>query len=352
MIIGLRQTGKTTLAKEICSRFSYQQFNFDLASDRAEFFEQTRHSLSAFAERYRGQLLFIDEVQKLPESTSIIKHLHDQYGFRFLLTGSSALKLRRAAGDTLAGRVRIWHLYPLSFTELLIQRDELAMGAPVPPERGRALLEQALVYGALPRLINLPPAEQAPYLRDFMDTILVQDALEISALRKSTKLVALARYLALQIGQLVNVNELAQLTELSRASVYHYMEVLEQLSLIVRLRPISVSGRTAISVKEKVYFTDLGLRNALVNNFEPLNVRLDRGQLLENAACLGLKRQLDYNRATYELGFFRSPAGSEIDLVLKQGKREELFEVKTRRTWRPPVGVTAITPDNAWEYLR
>lgn len=352
LLLGLRQSGKTTLAKTVSAGIPAQSFNFDLVSDRKEFSGQSRHSLAVFAKRYADHLIVIDEVQKFPESIEVIKHLSDHEQMRFLLTGSSEIKITKGVGDSLAGRVKTFHLYPLSITEIMTQRKKSIRKVSVPYDEAQQIMREILISGSLPRLQTMPFADHASYLRDYTDALLSKDILEIVDVKKSTKVYALARFLALQIGQLVNVNELALMTELSRATVYHYLDILEQMSIIWRARPIAANARKAIATKCKIYFTDLGVRNALVNDFSAFESRLDRGHLLENAVALGLKRQYEYASVPAEIGFFRSEGGSEIDLVVKENNEEKLYEVKSSPRARSRMrNVQTITVENAYEFL-
>lgn len=124
------------------------------------------------------------------------------------------------------------------------------------------------------------------------------------------------------------------------------------MGLILIASPISTNERESISKATKIYFTDLGVRNALVNNFDDYQVRADKGQLLENAVFVGIKRQLDYQRTQYQLGFFRSPYKAEIDIVKKHNQTEELFEIKTSTGKRKGLrNVTYISLDTAQKYL-
>ncbi|HEY4519253.1 MAG TPA: ATP-binding protein [Candidatus Paceibacterota bacterium] len=352
LILGLRQTGKTTLAKAVCLEKGYQMFNFDLLSDRREFERVDRHSLADFAERYKDKVILIDEVQKMPEATSIIKHLFDNYKLRFVLTGSSELKIRKNFGDTLAGRTKVFHLYPLSIKELLTQERKIKETENPSLDLAQIKLQKYLVFGSLPNIENIKPEEYALHLKNFAETLLSKDVLEISGIKKSTKLYGLAKLLAWQVGQLVNVNEVAMLAELSRPTVYSYLDILEQMNIISRAHAVSINERKAISEKFKVYFTDLGVRNALINNFENLQTRLDIGALLENAVYMGIKRQLDYEHRTYKMGFFRSKTGSEIDIVAQYNGKTYLYEVKTSDRFQRKKGVVSyITKSNAWKYL-
>jgi len=351
LILGLRQTGKTTLVKSVCEGKKCQFFNFDLVSDRQEFLNANRHSLADFFERYKDRIIVIDEVQKMPEAAEIIKYLYDRYGMKFILTGSSELKIKKNFGDSLAGRLRTYRLYPLSIKEILVQKNKMRENEDLDYEQAQNKVLKYLVYGSLPVLENIAREEHHIFLRDFTEALLSKDILEMAEIKKSTKIYALARFLALQIGQLVNVNELAMLAEISRPSVYNYLDILEQMNIIIKARPISTNEKWAISEKFKVYFTDLGIRNFLVNNFESFNGRLDQGALLENAAYVGIKRRLDYEQKIYKMGFFRSKTGSEIDIVVKT-KKESLYEVKAFKKFTSKKGkIKYITKENIWRYL-
>lgn len=131
-----------------------------------------------------------------------------------------------------------------------------------------------------------------------------------------------------------------------------FVDIFEQLSLIHRAAPMSTNERESITKATKIYFTDLGVRNTLVNNFDDYNLRSDRGQILENAVFMGIKRQLDYRRDTYQLGFFRSRSQSEIDIVKKVNNVQELYEIKSSAGKDKRRGnIIYITIDTAHEYL-
>jgi len=299
--------------------------------------------------RYRDFVLLVDEVQKSPEAIPIIKHLYDQYRLKFVLTGSSELKIKKGVSDTLAGRLKIFRLYPLSLKEINAQSEASSPKSPVPYDKAQTLLQKVLVYGSLPAVSNLPPENWAGYLKDFTETLLSKDVLEVATIRNPAKIVHLAKLLAQQVGQLVNVNELSVLTELSRSTIYEYLDILEQLSIIKRSYPLSTNERRAISNKCKVYFTDLGMRNYLVGNFNPLNSRLDGGSLLENFAFLDLARILDYSEQSYSLGFFRAENGSELDIVLRHSGREQLLEVKKTNHRKRTNHVTYLSLENIYQ---
>lgn len=355
LILGMRQVGKSTLALNLGDKMGgYVRFNFDLVGDRQEFVGQDRHALAIFAEKYKNNIIIVDEVQKMPEATAVVKHLYDTYGMKFVLTGSSEVKIRRGLGDTLAGRVHEERLYPLTLEEINVQAD-----LSFDPEAefnnydvNQQNLLKYLVYGSLPQLSNIEFGQYRMYLEDLVNTLISKDVLEISGTRKTTQVYLLARLIALQVGQLVNFNELAANTELSRESVYRYIDIFEQMGLILRAKPMSTNERKAISKATKIYFTDLGVRNALVGDFSDWKMRPDRGSLLENAVFVGIKKANDYTGRRADVGFFRSKYGAEIDVVEREGGRQRLFEVKTsERQVRGKKGVELITLANAQKYL-
>lgn len=357
LILGPRQTGKTTLAESIVDKNRLIRFNFDLVEDIQQFKSLDRTSLDLFAKNNHGKYVIIDEVQKYPPATGVVKFLYDSYkqsDLKFILTGSSEIKIRRGAGDTLTGRVYEAKLYPLSLSEINIQsgftfesENEYSNF-----QENQNQLQKYLIYGSLPSLQNIPLPEYMNFIRGYVNNLFSKDLLEIGNIRKSTQALLLAKLLAQQIGQLVNFNELAVNTELNRETVVRIINIFEQIGLITIASPISTNERESISKAAKIYFIDLGVRNFLVNNFENCNLRQDKGQLLENAVFVGMKRQLDYKRDFYRLGFFRSPYGKEIDIVKKTDKAEELYEVKfSGKPRRMSPNVTLINFDTAQKYL-
>lgn len=357
LILGPRQVGKSTLARSLAPSDQQIAFNFDYRLDIETFVHKDRHELAVFAENNRGKTIIIDEVQKAPEATGIVKHLHDnfkQFELKFILTGSSEVKIRQDIGDSLTGRVYEVRLYPLSLSEIDIQSGQTFETEKEYSnyDHNQTLLQKYLVLGSLPPSLNMSPAHYKEYLREYVNSLFSKDILEISGARKPLQILTLAKHLALQIGQLVNLNELAGNVELQRASIYKYLDVFEQIGLIHIAKPISTNERESISHATKIYFTDLGIRNALINNFDDFDLRADKGQLLENAVFVGLKRQLDYQRQPYKLGFFRSPHGTEIDIVKKMDHLEVLYEVKTSQKKKGRLkNVTLVNLDTAQKYL-
>jgi predicted AAA+ superfamily ATPase len=351
LILGARQTGKTTLARSLAEPHETIRFDFDILDDINRFSNMDRESLHLFAITNREKYILIDEIQKYPPATATIKYLYDNFkteNLKFILTGSSEIKIRQGLGDTLTGRVYEVRLYPLSLTEIMIQSGNISHS-----QEDQLQLRKYLIYGSLPASQNLSLSDYPSFLKEYVNNLLSKDVLEFGKIRKSAQVFLLAKLLAMQIGQLVNFNELATNTHLSRETVMRFIDIFEQLGLTYRVSPISTNERESIVKASKIYFTDLGIRNALINNFDDINIRLDRGQIIENAIFMGLKRQLDYKRDPYQLGFFRSSTGSEIDIVKKVNDVQELFEIKSSlKKGRNTNNVVYITSENAIDYLR
>lgn len=357
LLLGARQTGKTTLAESLVRPLKTVRFNFDLVDDVQKFSSFDRESLSTFVTTYAHHDILIDEVQKYPEATGTIKYMYDTYkdkGLRFILTGSSEMRIRHGIGDSLTGRVYEVRLYPLSLAEINIQSglpfDFSAEWNNI--QENQSLLRKYLVFGSLPASQNIPFAEYSQFLKEYVNNVFSKDLLEIGNLRKPVQALFLAKLLAHQIGQLINVNELALHTELNRETVLRFLDYFEQLGMISIATPLSTNERESILKAKKIYFTDLGVRNALINHFDEYNLRVDKGQLLENAVYMGIKRQLDYQRIPYQLGFFRSSHGSEIDIVKKVDNTQSLYEIKTSHSKTKKTDhVTYITLENAQQFL-
>ena len=350
LILGARQTGKTTLARSLADPINSIRFDFDLPDDIHKFTQMDRQGLYLFAHANAGKYILIDEVQKYPPATGIIKYLYDNFKeqkLKFILTGSSEIKIRQGLGDTLTGRVYEVKLYPLSLSEIQIQSGLVGN-----VQNEELELRKYLIYGSLPASQNLPLAQYPNFLREYIGNVFSKDILELGKIRKSTQVFLLAKLLAGQIGQLVNFNELATNTQLSRETVMRFVDIFEQLGLTYRAAPISTNERESISKATKIYFVDLGIRNALINNFDDFNIRPDRGQILENVVFMGLKRQLDYKRDPHQLGFFRSASGSEIDIVKKVNDTQELFEIKSSARKKKTANIIYITSENAISYLK
>lgn len=334
VLLGPRQVGKTTLIKSIIPENQLLEFNFDLIEDRRIFTDSSKISVQHLISTMRNQsktILFVDEIQKEPTAFDTVKYIFDNYkDIKIILSGSTALELQKGVFETLAGRAVFLKLLGLSPEEIYHQlngfqekhedfKDELLL-------RGsKEILERSATYGTYPSVYfsDNPLSE----LESLANNISLRD-LEILG-KNREKFFHLVKLLALQIGSLISLEELSSLTELSKVTVYEYIDKLEQLFIIYRAEPLDLSKRKSISRGFKVYFWDLGLRNYFANDFMEFSQNPNNGCLFENFVINNFKKKNLYKNLKQEIGFFRNANQSEIDIVVKSDHDQiSLYECK------------------------
>lgn len=286
LVLGARQVGKTTLLCTLSERltrqgFSVRYLNCDLEEERRAVDTTSRVLLDRLVEGH--DTLFIDEVQRLENPGLILKILVDGYpGVKILATGSSSFEVRQRISETLTGRYVDFLLYPISLAEALQYagiKDDLALRKP----SADALLSDVLRYGLYPEIyLEANPATKRLYLSKLVESYLFKDVLSFHRIRYSQTIMDLARALAYQIGSEVNENELANRLKIDRKTVLSYIDLLEKSFVIIRLQPFSGNLQREIGRNSKIYFIDLGIRNALIDDFNDIDIRSDRGALWEN----------------------------------------------------------------------
>ena len=332
LIFGARQVGKTTLLLIVQQELEnsgrrVRYINCDIQEERQAINTTARALLDRLVQD--KDVLLIDEAQNLDNPGLILKILYDLYPeVQFAATGSSSFDLRNRVSDPLTGRFIDFALYPLSFGEILAVAPigaDLAFRKPYADN----LLENLLLYGLYPEIYT--EADQSfrkEHLTRLVDSYLFKDIIAFDRIRRSQTVVDLTRALAYQIGNLVSETELASRLKIDRKTVMNYMEILEKSFVIVRLTPFSNNPRQEIGKQMKVYFTDLGIRNALIGDFNPLMVRSDVGALWENFVIIERLKFLAYQRQTTQPHFWRSYQGAEVDYLEVDGKAIKPFEIK------------------------
>ncbi len=368
VLLGARQVGKTTLVRKIFPQASY------LIVDN----EPIKSALERYDPAVYKQLLgttddfvVVDEIHKLNDPGRAAKIFFDQLSaYKLIITGSSAFNIKNKASESLAGRKIDYHLYPLTLSEYLVQSglesglslspmEKLVHGKKMEKVVKRydhtAILDNILVYGSYPAMLS--HQRDAIYLTNLIDSVVFKDLVELSLLENKAAALSLLKLLAYQIGSLVNYAELADRLGISARTVKRYVELFEQSFIIFTLRPYSSRKRDEITKMPKVFFYDLGLRNALVNNFEPLHVRGDTGQLFENFIVTELLKYNYYGNFGYSFNFWRTKSGSEMDLVLsKPGSDLLAVEIKNKSqrinraflARHQGAKLTIVSRDNYW----
>jgi hypothetical protein len=337
VILGARQVGKTTLVEHVLAGQPAVFLDLDVEVDKARF-----QAAAALAPRDglrslgNPSVLVIDEAQRLPETSRIVKGWHDaRLPAKFLLLGSSSLNLLDQAARSLTGRNRKMVLPPLLFSETLdTQVWADANAAPghlcrhFAPQL-RAFLMQRLSFGSYPEIVTSDQPTQL--LRELSSDYLWKDVLQAGLVKTPDPIKRLLLLLAHQAGSEVSVNELATHLQMARPTVDRYLDLLEHTFVIFRLPSFSTNPRKEIAKSQKVFFWDTGIRNALLNTFSTDEFRPDIGALWENWVIAEAAKRNALLGSPAELFFWRTRAQSEVDLVVKQGDGLQAFEIK----WSP-----------------
>lgn len=300
-------------------------------------------SVAAYRRLVEGvDLLVIDEAQAIPEVGAVLKLMVDQVeGLRLLVTGSSAFDLANLSGEPLTGRAHHHPLYPLSQRELGRRENHLET---------RQRLEERLVYGSYPEVVNLPDgASRQRYLSELVNAYLMKDLLTFDGVRNAAKLLSLLRLVALQIGREVSLEELARQLQMSKNTVDRYLDLLTKVFVLRRVGGYSRNLRKEIVKNARWYFYDNGIRNALINDFRPLVLRTDVGELWENYLTAERIKALAAQERSVEIYFWRTYDHQEIDWVEAENGELRAYEFKWQRgRARPPKAFADAYPDSTF----
>ena len=368
VLLGARQVGKTTILKRIFPNAHYLTVDNEPVKIALERYDPAvyRQLLNA-----NNGFVVVDEIHKLDDPGRAAKIFFDQLPkYKLIITGSSAFNIKNKASESLAGRKIDYHLYPLSLSEYLVQNgldNDLSFGPMETLSNGgkarevikqydhKAILNNILVYGLYPAMQSHP--SDSAYLINLIDSVVFKDLVELSLLENKSAALSLLKLLAYQIGSLINYAELSSKLGISARTVKRYIELFEQSFIIFTVKPYSSRKRDEIAKMPKVYFYDTGLRNALINNFEPIENRGDAGQLFENFIISELLKYNYYGGFGYSFNYWRTKSGSEVDLVLNKPNHNTIaVEIKSKSqrinqafaSRYPKSRMVVISKDNYW----
>lgn len=352
ILIGARQTGKTTLLKELIADKEHSLWlNADDLEIRNMVQNLTLSRLQSLFRRY--EYIVIDEAQRIENIGIQLKLITDNMpDIQLLVTGSSALEVANRVNEPLTGRKYEYKLYPLSF-------DELQTHSGLVEERTK--LPIRLVYGSYPDVV-CRQGEEKTILMQLADSYLYKDVLEWERIKKQDKLLRLLQAIAYQMGSEVSYNELAQLVGLDKETVGNYIVLLEQAQVIFRLGSFSRNLRNELKFARKIYFYDNGIRNALINNFADIEMRPDTGALWENYLISERLKRNQYKGICFNAYFWRTTQMQEIDYIEEYDGQMYAFEFKwnpkktakpcpTFRRAYPDIEIQTITTDNYMDFL-
>lgn len=320
IIVGMRRVGKTTELMRL-KNTNPQSLYFDLEdiSVRRLFVPEVAKLSRLVGE---AKLLLLDEVQYLPQSGSILKLFHDHFPeLRIVVTGSASFLLLKNIGDNLQGRFRQLSMYPLAFREVCGDlNSDFVIGEyqnELLRSKIEAHLEEFMLYGSLPQIYGeKSDQDKRERLKSYLDGLLFKDVLEIEGIRNPLAFRKLLSLLSLQVGSEVNPNELAMQLEINRRTIVEYIELFEKFQICYRLTSFNTNQRSEITRNFKVYFCDLGIRNAVIGNFSNLSSRTDTGALFENLVASTLRNNFGYYDTDKKMHFWRNTAKAEVDLVI------------------------------------
>jgi len=345
IIYGARRTGKTTLVKRFLQDIDEPYLLVSGADITVQGYlaSQSIEKLSAFVGASR--LLVVDEAQKVPGIGAnlklIIDHIPDM---RIIATGSSSFDLARAVGEPLTGRKTTLRLYPLS---------QLELGQIEQRHQTDANLESRLIYGSYPEVVlSNDNRTREQYLKEIIASYLYKDVLELDGIRHSSKISRLLQLMAFQVGKEISYTELGTSLGMSKNTIERYLDLLEKAFVIQKLSGFSRNLRSEITKNSRYYFLDNGVRNALINNFNALELRNDSGELWENYLVIERLKRQEYLQEQSNNYFWRTYSQKEIDLVEEREGKLFGYEMKwgAART-KPPKEWLAAYPNASWQLI-
>lgn len=265
-------------------------------------------------------MLIIDEAQRIQEIGLVLKVLYDELpNLKVIATGSSSFDLANKTTETLTGRKKVFHLLPFALAEIADGMNKYELDQK---------LEEILVYGLYPEVYTASTSQKYNNLFEISESYLFKDVLQLTTVKYISKIRDLLRLLAFQVGHQVSIHELSQKLALNRETVERYIELLEKAFVIFRLPAYSRNLRKEVSKMDKIYFYDTGIRNSLIDNFKPLDQRIDAGNLWENFIIGERRKQLIYTQKRRHCYFWRTYTGAEIDYVEEGENGLTGFEIK------------------------
>ena len=320
-IYGPRRVGKTTLLREYLRKIKERYLLINGENIDAQYYlsSQSLQKLKDFLGD--NKLLVIDEAQKIDNIGLNLKLIVDHIEkVRVIASGSSTFDLAKNIGEPLTGRKITLQLFPLSQMELG-PIENLA--------ETRANLEKRLIFGSYPEVIIAKSnSQRQEYLHEIVSSYLYKDILEMDGIKKSKKLIQLLQLLAFQIGKEVSLSELGKQLAMSKNTVERYLDLLEQVFVIINIRGLSRNLRKEITKMSRYYFYDNGIRNALINNFNLLHLRNDKGELWENYIIVERIKKQHYQGIWSNNYFWRTYNQKEIDWVEEREGKLFGYEIK------------------------
>lgn len=327
VVIGPRQVGKTTLIESILETKDYLLLDGDDPKTRTLLTEPNTEQIRAILGKYK--YVFIDEAQRIEGIGLTMKIITDRFkDVQLFTSGSSSFDLTNKINEPLTGRKWEYQLFPISWEEFETHHGYL---------NSEQQLENRLLYGFYPDVLN-NNGDEISILRNLVNSYLYKDILSYSDIRKPEVLEKLVQALALQVGSEVNYSELAQIVNVDKNTINKYIDILQQGYIIFKLSSFSRNVRNEIKTNKKIYFYDNGVRNMVIGNFNPLDLRTDKGALWENFLISERMKQIEYKQSLARTYFWRTKQQQEVDFVEENSGKIIGYEFKwnKKKTSRLP----------------
>ena len=345
---GPRQVGKTTLLEILKSELAKagvsEKTIFYLNLEELKILETLNQDpeniLKYVINPKEKNYFFLDEIQYLDNPSNFLKHLYDKYAGRIkiIATGSSSLELKAKLQDSLAGRKVSFLVNPLTFEEFLnfknfpdisyFKKEEIPED--IKSEFDKEL-DEYLIYGGMPAVVLQRDKKlKRKMLEEYVSAYVNKDIRVIGKIESIARFNALVKILSSQIGNLLNISELSNAAKISRRNTEKYLDLLEYTFVLDKISPFKKNVRKQVIKMPKIYFFDMGVRNAILGNFLELESRQDGGRLFENFVFLELK-----NQRKNKIFFYRSVNKAEIDFVIEEEAKIILIESKYKKLVRP-----------------
>jgi uncharacterized protein len=346
VLTGARQVGKTTLIKDLFKEQELLWLNGDNPAVRTRMENATLTSIKDIIGG--NKIVVIDEVQRIMNPGILLKMMIDQYPeVQYIATGSSALEISDKLFEPLTGRHILFHLYPFAQAEIYPTKTVFELEQQLPFH---------LRFGAYPDIV-LNRADAEILLKNLASQYLYKDILIWKDIRKPELLDRLLQLLAYQVSAEVSINELANALKVKSETVENYIDLLEKSFVIFRLKSYSTNERKEVTKMSKIYFWDNGIRNAIIDDFRPLELRNDLGALWENFLVSERMKIKAWNNLTARSFFWRNKQQREVDYLEIQHGEISAFEMKWNSEKKhkvtlaftnayPNAKTTILTPNN------
>ncbi|MEK7619722.1 MAG: ATP-binding protein [Patescibacteria group bacterium] len=355
ILFGPRQAGKTTLVGRLTQDYASElrYIDCELVENRDLLSRPSTGDLFSLVRKYK--VVVFDEAQVIPNIGSVLKSLFDHHPeVQYIATGSSSFDLANKVSEPLTGRSLEFVLYPLSLSELVGTDFD-----------AQQILPQLMRFGGYPDIQGLSEDEKIFRLKTLVSQYLYKNVLSLGNVKKPEIIIQLLKLLAYQIGNEVSFRELATALQTSQPTIERYVDLLEKNYVVVRLGSYSRNLRNEVTRSKKIYFLDLGIRNALIDAFSPIDTvsRNDVGQLFENCMVVErLKHLTSQGKQAPASYFWRTFDQQEVDYIEETGEGLRAWEFKwnvsksgvlpkTFRSAYPDATFVSVTPRNAYAYV-